>query len=136
MKINTVTIKSIRDEKEKWLNLIASGARKVGECMARLFWKHGAKVVIADIQDQLRQSVQDDIGTEYASYIHCDVSKETDVENAVNTTISKCGKLDIMVNNAAIVNDAKPNILENDVADFESRTNVRSIKNMLSGEEK
>ncbi|XP_028206527.1 secoisolariciresinol dehydrogenase-like [Glycine soja] len=104
--------------------------------MARLFWKHGAKVVIADIQDQLRQSVQDDIGTEYASYIHCDVSKETDVENAVNTTISKCGKLDIMVNNAAIVNDAKPNILENDVADFESRTNVRSIKNMLSGEEK
>ncbi|KAE9588325.1 putative (+)-borneol dehydrogenase [Lupinus albus] len=55
--------------------------------MAKLFCKHGAKVVIADIRDQLGQALQDRIGTEYASYVHCDVSKEKDVENAVNTTI-------------------------------------------------
>ncbi|RDX66771.1 hypothetical protein CR513_54429, partial [Mucuna pruriens] len=45
--------------------LITGGARGVGECMARLFCKHGAKVVIADIRDQLGQAVEDDIGTEY-----------------------------------------------------------------------
>ncbi|TKY44980.1 Secoisolariciresinol dehydrogenase [Spatholobus suberectus] len=104
--------------------LITGGPRGIGECMARLFCKHGAKVVIADIRDQLGQAVQDDIGTKYASYIRCDVSKETDVENAVNTTISKYGKLDIMVNNATIIEDAKPSILNNDVTKFERVVSV------------
>ncbi|KAF1883065.1 hypothetical protein Lal_00003247 [Lupinus albus] len=76
--------------------LITGGARGIGECMAKLFCKHGAKVVIADIRDQLGQALQDRIGTEYASYVHCDVSKEKDVENAVNTTIFKYKKLDIL----------------------------------------
>ena len=104
--------------------LITGGARSLGECMARLFCKHGAKVVIADIRDQQGLAVQDGIGTAFASYVHCDVSKETDVENAVNTAISKYNKLDIMVNNAVLLDDAKPSILDNDVAEFENVVSV------------
>ncbi|BAU02528.1 hypothetical protein LR48_Vigan10g053300 [Vigna angularis] len=107
--------------------LITGGARGIGECMARLFCKHGAKVVIADIQDELGKAVQADIGTESASYIHCDVSKEKDVENAVNMAVSKYGKLDIMVNNAATIDEAKPIILDNDVAEFERVVRVNLI---------
>ncbi|KAJ1413492.1 Short-chain dehydrogenase/reductase SDR [Sesbania bispinosa] len=99
--------------------LITGGARGVGKCMAKLFCQHGAKVVIVDIQDQLGQAVQDKIGTDFASYVHCDVSKEIDVENSINTTLSKYGKLDIMVNNAVLIDDAKPSILDNDVTEFE-----------------
>jgi len=40
------------------------------------------------------------------------MTKEKDIENAVNTTISKYGKLDIMFNNAGIVGVNKTNILE------------------------
>ncbi|KAJ1383000.1 Short-chain dehydrogenase/reductase SDR [Sesbania bispinosa] len=95
--------------------------------MAKLFCKHGAKVVIADIRDQLGKSVQDGIGTESASYVHSDVSKETDVENAVSTAISKFGKLDIMVNNAVLIDDAKSSILDNNVTEFERVISVNLI---------
>ncbi|KAK6253098.1 hypothetical protein QUC31_014819 [Theobroma cacao] len=99
--------------------LITGGASGIGECIARLFCEHGAKVIIADIQDELGQSVCKDIGLAVASFVHCDIVKESDVEIAVNTAISLHGKLDIMVNNAAVIDDAKPSIVENNVADFE-----------------
>ncbi|GJY70856.1 secoisolariciresinol dehydrogenase-like protein [Tanacetum coccineum] len=99
--------------------LITGGARGIGESIARLFTKHGAKVVTADILDDLGQTVVENIGLEKASYIHCDVCIESDIEKAINYTIDKHGKLDIMVNNAAIAGDLKFSILENNVSDFE-----------------
>ncbi|XP_022632754.1 secoisolariciresinol dehydrogenase-like [Vigna radiata var. radiata] len=50
-----------------------------------------------------------------------------DVKNAVNMVVSKYGKLDIMVNNAATIDDAKPIILENDVAELERVARVNLI---------
>eukprot|EP00257_Ricinus_communis_P026586 XP_025014000.1 secoisolariciresinol dehydrogenase [Ricinus communis] len=85
--------------------LITGGASGIGESTARLFAKNGAKVVIADIQSELGQSVSAKIQSEFGqpvSYVHCDVATETDVENAVNTAVSLHGKLDIMFNNAGI----------------------------------
>ncbi|XP_020998499.1 secoisolariciresinol dehydrogenase-like [Arachis duranensis] len=100
--------------------LITGGARGLGECMTRLFCKNGAKVVIADIRDQLGLALQDTIGVELATYVHCDVTKEDDVENVVNIAISKYQKLDIIVNNAAAIDDYRnPSIINNDVSEFE-----------------
>ncbi|XP_022762166.1 secoisolariciresinol dehydrogenase-like [Durio zibethinus] len=99
--------------------LITGAASGIGECITRLFCKHGAKVIIADIQDEVGQSVCKDLGHAVASFVHCDVAKESDIETAVNTAISLHGKLDIMVNNAAIIDDAKPSIIDNNLADFE-----------------
>ncbi|CAH1415916.1 unnamed protein product [Lactuca virosa] len=104
--------------------LITGGAQGIGEATARLFIKHGAKVVIADIQDQLGHAVCKDIGLDSASFVHCDVTIESDVESAINTTLAKYGRLDIMVNNAAILDDGKPNILDNDQSTFERVMNV------------
>ncbi|KAF5470778.1 hypothetical protein F2P56_011267, partial [Juglans regia] len=81
--------------------LITGGASGIGESSARLFAQHGAKVVIADVQDELGLSICDDKSTDGAvSYVHCDVTNEPDVKNAVDTAVSKHGKLDIMFNNA------------------------------------
>ncbi|KAD6454533.1 hypothetical protein E3N88_09239 [Mikania micrantha] len=99
--------------------LITGAARGIGATIARLFTKHGAKVVIADILDDLGQAVCQNIGAEIASFIHCDVCIESEVEKAVNFTIEKYGKLDIMINNAAIAGDLKFSILDNQVTDFE-----------------
>ncbi|XVE66378.1 hypothetical protein DITRI_Ditri08aG0075800 [Diplodiscus trichospermus] len=104
--------------------LITGAATGIGECIARHFCWHGAKVIIADIQDEMGQSVCKDLGHAVASFVHCDVAKESDVETAVNTAISMYGKLDIMVNNAAVVDDAKPSIIDNNLADFESVISV------------
>ena len=107
--------------------LITGGSSGIGESTARLFSKHGAKVVIADIQDELGHSVCEDLNPQSTSFVHCDVTKETDVENAVNYAVSKYGKLDIMYNNAGIFGVAKPNILENTKAEFEQVVSVNLV---------
>ncbi|KAI3407313.1 uncharacterized protein J3R85_021108 [Psidium guajava] len=104
--------------------VITGGAGGIGESTARLFSKHGAKVIVADVRDDLGKSVCNDLGSENASFVHCDVSSESDVENAIATAIDKHGKLDIMVNNAAIGDPVKGNILDNDKADFERVVSV------------
>ncbi|XP_051150678.1 secoisolariciresinol dehydrogenase-like [Andrographis paniculata] len=108
--------------------LITGGACGIGEYSAKLFAKHGAKVVIADIQDDLAHSVVTAIGHSDSTFIHCDVSNEDHIKNAVDTAISKYGKLDIMFNNAAIGNP-EPRIIDNDKADFERvmRVNVTGV---------
>ncbi|KAI7997036.1 hypothetical protein LOK49_LG10G01336 [Camellia lanceoleosa] len=83
--------------------VITGGASGIGETTARLFVRHGAKVIIADVQDDLGHSLCADIGLEEAiSFVHCDITVESDVQNAVDTAIAKHGKLDIMFNNAGI----------------------------------
>ncbi|KAL8265210.1 hypothetical protein R6Q59_023340 [Mikania micrantha] len=99
--------------------IITGAAQGIGKTTAKLFAKHGAKVIIADIQDDLGQSVCEEIGLETASYVHCDVTQEAHVENVVNFATTKYGKLDIMINNAAVLGEAKLSILENEKSDFD-----------------
>uniref|UniRef100_A0A6N2KE23 Uncharacterized protein n=1 Tax=Salix viminalis TaxID=40686 RepID=A0A6N2KE23_SALVM len=101
--------------------LITGGASGIGECTAKLFVLHGAKVVIADIQDDLGEMVSRNLGSqETISYIHCDVTCDSDVRNAVDMAVSKYGKLDIMFNNAGVVgtSTAAPRILAVENEDF------------------
>lgn len=100
--------------------LITGGARGLGESTARLFVQHGAKVLIADIQDDLGYTLCKALGSqETISYIHCDVTCDSDVKNAVDMAVSKYGKLDIMFNNAGILGNCKtPEILTNGNEDF------------------
>ncbi|CAH2080613.1 unnamed protein product [Thlaspi arvense] len=99
--------------------IITGAATGIGECMARVFVKHGAKVIVADILDGPGSRVCAELGQDVATFVHCDVTNESDVEAAVNTAISLHGKLDIMVNNAAIAEEPKLSILDNDKAEFE-----------------
>ncbi|KAL7170632.1 hypothetical protein ACSBR2_035501 [Camellia fascicularis] len=96
--------------------IITGGASAIGESTARLFARHGAKLVIADVQDNLGRSVCKDLDSDQddVTYVHCDVSSDSDLENVVNVAISKYGKLDIMYNNAGIPGTLDFSILESD----------------------
>lgn len=112
--------------------MITGGASGIGESTARLFVQHGAKVVIADIQDELGLSVCDSIcnsnnsnttnnnhhQNDVVSYIHCDVTKDSDVKNAVDFAISEYGKLDIAFSNAGFSGKTNPSILDTERDDF------------------
>ncbi|KAA8516782.1 hypothetical protein F0562_017108 [Nyssa sinensis] len=106
--------------------LITGGASGIGEATARLFARHGAKVIVADVQDDLGHSLCKDINgaEEIVSFIHCDVTKESDVQNAVDSAISKHGKLDIMFNNAGIPGNMDTRILASDNDDFKNVLDV------------
>nr|GEZ16355.1 hypothetical protein [Tanacetum cinerariifolium] len=90
---------------ESKVAIVTGGASGFGECTVRLFTKHGAKVVIADVQDELGISLCEELLSKSGNvmYVHCDVTNDLDVKNVVDTTVSKYGKLDIMFNNAARV---------------------------------
>lgn len=108
----------ICDRLEGKVALITGGASGIGECTARVFANHGAKVVIADIQDEVGKSVSESIGPN-CTYVHCDVTDESQIKAAVDEAVSSRGKLDIMFNNAGIADESKARIVDNDKADFE-----------------
>ncbi|KAB5519683.1 hypothetical protein DKX38_024002 [Salix brachista] len=109
--------------------LITGGASGIGECTAKVFSHHGAKVVIADIQDELGNSVVELLGSSNSTYVRCDVTEEAQMKNAVDRAVSTYGKLDIMFNNAGIADDSKARIIDNEMADFERvlKTNVTGV---------
>ncbi|KAJ4705343.1 Short-chain dehydrogenase/reductase [Melia azedarach] len=110
--------------------IVTGGASGIGAAAAQLFHENGAKVVIADIQDNLGQALADKLG-EDACYVHCDVSKEEDVSNLVDTTVSKYGKLDIMYNNAGIIDRAYGSILDTQKSDLERVLAVNTVGGFL-----
>ncbi|KMT06689.1 hypothetical protein BVRB_7g158520 [Beta vulgaris subsp. vulgaris] len=83
--------------------IITGGASGIGASTAKQFWENGAKVVIADIQDDLGQKIATNLNNDNIFYFHCDISKEEEVHDLVDYTISKFGKLDIMYNNAGLM---------------------------------
>lgn len=84
--------------------LISGGARGQGAAEARLFAREGAKVVIGDILDaegsRLAAAIAESGGD--AVYVHLDVTQEEDWRRAVGAAVSSFGKLNVLVNNAAI----------------------------------
>ena len=84
--------------------LISGGARGIGAAEARLFAREGARVGIADILDEQGRRLEAEIaeaGGE-AVFIRLDVTGEEEWKRAVDTVVSRFGKLDVLVNNAGI----------------------------------
>ncbi|KAJ4837405.1 Short-chain dehydrogenase reductase 2a [Turnera subulata] len=108
--------------------VVTGGARGIGEASVKLFVRHGAKVVIADIEDTKGIPLADSLSPN-ATYVHCDVSVEEDIEKLINKTVSLHGRLDILFNNAGVLGDQskRKSILEFDGDEFDRimRTNVR-----------
>lgn len=98
--------------------VITGGASGIGEASARLFVEHGARVVIADIQDELSLQVVSSIGGDKACYRRCDVSDEKQVEETVAYAVEKYGTLDIMFSNAGILGSFG-SLLEMDMTAFD-----------------
>lgn len=87
--------------------VVTGGASGFGAATARLMAAEGASVVVADVQDDLGRAVAEELGGA-AVFRHTDVSVEEDVAAAVDTAVSRFGRLDIMFNNAGIVGAVGP----------------------------
>ena len=76
-----------------------------GAAEAETFTREGARAVFGDILDDEGRKVEAAIRAAGgdATYVHLDVTREADWENAVRTAVDRCGRLDILINNAAIV---------------------------------
>ncbi|MCP1170189.1 7-alpha-hydroxysteroid dehydrogenase [Limimaricola litoreus] len=82
--------------------LITGGGAGIGRAIAETFAGAGAAVMVSDLDADAARAVADDItkaGNQAAS-LDCDVTKEADLVRAVEQTVSRFGKLTILVSNA------------------------------------
>ena len=90
--------------------LITGSAMGMGEAAAKLFAAQGAAVAVVDINQEGAQATARRIteaGGRAFAY-HADVSAEADVKAAVDATVSRFGKLDILYNNAGVDIEQSP----------------------------
>ncbi|XP_048225826.1 tropinone reductase-like 1 [Ricinus communis] len=106
--------------------IITGGASGIGASTVKLFHGNGAKVVIADIQDELGQAIAENLG-EDVFYMHCDVRNEDEISNVVDTTVSKYGKLDIMYNNAGVIDRYLGSILDSTKSELDRLLSVNVV---------
>lgn len=82
--------------------VVTGGASGIGEGTVLRFVEEGARVVVADLQDDRGRELVSRLG-DVARFIRTDVTVEDDVARAVDEAISSFGRLDVMFNNAGIV---------------------------------
>jgi NAD(P)-dependent dehydrogenase (short-subunit alcohol dehydrogenase family) len=85
--------------------LITGGASGMGMIAAHLFASEGAKVVLTDVSDDAGEQVAEKIRADggEATYVHADVSSETDAKAMVDTAVATYGGLTILYNNAGVM---------------------------------
>ncbi|KAL5976479.1 hypothetical protein ACLOJK_020812 [Asimina triloba] len=110
--------------------IITGGASGIGERTACLFCEHGAKVVIADVQDEPGRAVCRRLGRN-AAFFHCDVTAEDDVRRVVDATVAAHGKLDIMFNNAGVIDAAFGSVLTTEKSEMERVLGVNLVGSFL-----
>lgn len=81
--------------------VITGGASGIGEGTARVFAEQGAKIVVADMQEEAGTSLARELGD--ASFFKTDVTVEKSVADVIAHAIKTFGRLDCMINNAGFI---------------------------------
>ncbi|WP_028609092.1 SDR family oxidoreductase [Paenibacillus harenae] len=90
--------------------VVTGAASGMGKAIAELFAAEGAKVVVSDLRIETAQSVVTEIeargGTAIA--VAANVAKEEDVQQLIDSAVLQFGTLDILINNAGIMDNFVP----------------------------
>ena len=82
--------------------IVTGGASGVGREDALLLAREGARVVITDVNEAAGRAVAAEIG-DAALFMRHDIASEADWKSVVDSTVQRFGRLDVLVNNAAIL---------------------------------
>ena len=87
--------------------LVTGGAQGIGKAVALMLARHGADVVVADVNlEKAAETAKEVEATgRGAMAVNVDVTRLSDVENMVESAIGRFGRIDILINNAGIARD-------------------------------
>ncbi|MEH7111190.1 3-oxoacyl-ACP reductase FabG [Neobacillus niacini] len=85
--------------------VITGGALGIGKETAIQFLQEGAKVVICDYDDSAGRKLLEELNHENLTFLKVDVTDSSQIEEMVQTTIEKHGRIDVLINNAGITMD-------------------------------
>lgn len=115
---------------ENEIAVITGAGSGMGRAMAELFAREGAHVVAADINTKGVEGLIAEIGSVPGSIVPCatDVSDRAQVEAMIDLAMEKFGRLDVLVNNAGIMDHMMPvTELTDDLWDKVIDVNLKSI---------
>jgi NAD(P)-dependent dehydrogenase (short-subunit alcohol dehydrogenase family) len=81
--------------------IVTGGARGIGRAVVEVFAAHGAKVVFCDLDPDLGQSAEQDLG-DRTRFVKADVSVEADIAAMARECVDTFGPASILVNNAGV----------------------------------
>jgi NAD(P)-dependent dehydrogenase (short-subunit alcohol dehydrogenase family) len=102
--------------------IVTGAASGIGAAAARRFAERDCRVLLADLQEEPGRRLAEQIG-ENALFVRTDVTRESDVAQAVDSAEKSFGTLDVMINNAGIVG-AVGSIAETSVDAWDATLNV------------
>ena len=111
--------------------IVTGGASGIGKATVELFVAEGARVVIADLQEEQGEALASSLG-DTVSFKHTNVAQPDSVDDVVNFAVDTYGDLDIMYNNAGVSGaEGSSRFLDNDLATFEKVMAVDLLGPML-----
>ncbi|MDD5178273.1 MAG: SDR family oxidoreductase [Candidatus Nanoarchaeia archaeon] len=112
--------------------IITGAASGIGRSSALLFAKEGAKIVVADYNEELGKETVSLIKKEKgeAIFVKTDVSNEKDIKNMIDQTIKSFKKIDILYNNAGI--ELGKNILDTTPEEWDNVISI-NLKGVFLG---
>ncbi|XP_037324269.2 15-hydroxyprostaglandin dehydrogenase [NAD(+)]-like isoform X1 [Pungitius pungitius] len=91
--------------------VVTGAAQGVGRAMAEILLQNGAKVALLDVNEaagkSLKEVLDKQYGTERSLFLSCDVESEEQIKAAFQRTAEALGGVDIVCNNAGILNEAE-----------------------------
>ena len=113
--------------------IVTGGASGIGEATTRLFVSEGAKVVIADIDDEKGNALEAELNHdgEVARYRQFDVTQENRWIEVVGEVMDTWGRLDVVVNNAGMSGVGRARVEETTVENWDAVFAVNSTAVML-----
>lgn len=114
--------------------IITGAAGGIGAACAERFVADGARVMIADVDDENGRALAErlDGGSGNVKFRKTDVSDKSDVEGLVSETVTAFGRVDILINNAAVLHIAE--FLDLEEEDFDRTVNVNLKGYFLCGQ--
>ena len=100
--LSNIRVKTMGELQDKVV-IVTGAGQGIGKAIALTLAKNGAKVVVADISEKRFEVVRAIEATGSPAFaVKCDVSDKGDVENMINETLSRFGRVDVLVNNAGV----------------------------------
>jgi 3-oxoacyl-[acyl-carrier protein] reductase len=116
---------------ENKVAIITGAGRGIGRATALRFAEEGAVVVVADIEQETVQAVVDEVtaASGKALAVRLDVTDRESVDKMVNVVMAEYGRIDVLINNAGITNDAQLRKMTAEAFDRVVDVNLKGVFN-------
>jgi glucose 1-dehydrogenase len=112
---------------ENKVAIVTGAAQGIGLACATRLASDGARVVIADINEEEGEKAAAELteAGHAVSFVECNVGERLDIRNLVTGTVSRHDRIDILVNNAAVIDSAPILELEEEELDRVLKVNLK-----------